>query len=394
MKTALYSTTALAAASILALGASDASAGSHSKMKKASKVKIGVGGYFVSAIGFADNEASFETATGSSFSSTNMYADSEIYFRGNTRLDNGIRVDVIVQLETDQRTANSALDGGSSDGPIDESYLKFTGGFGDVRVGSTKSALFVLKHSSPGEGLYPIGNPRTRDFIVRPGGFNTGPAAISTNVGAGDNMKIVYITPRFSGLRAGVSYQTDNDKSDVLPDRASGNDAQAFDATLSYEDKIGDVSVQADISYVKTMGAHGAGGAALAEAADETQYGVGLVGSVAGWSVGGRYYRSLDAGSKNDATSQTAKAYEVGVRYRSGPWGVSLQYANQKENATRGDAGLEDEVTIWQVGGRYNIGPGISLRGTITSAEYENEATAAVSNNEGWAAVAGIRVGF
>ena len=131
MKKILMSTSALVAAGLM-LAPGDSLA----------KVKIGVGGYFSTTMGVSDNENDFEVnPTGATDQderdSFNMVQDSEIYFRGNTKLDNGTRVDVIIQLETDQANGTD----------IDESYLKFTGAFGDVRIGSTAAATAVEKYS-------------------------------------------------------------------------------------------------------------------------------------------------------------------------------------------------------------------------------------------------------
>ena len=123
MKKSLYMTTALAAAGVLALGATDAVAA-----EKAKKMSIANGGFFKSMIAFAQNDGSFESTTSGTsrthYDAFNIVNDSEIYFKGNTKLDSGVRVDVIVQFETD------AVKGGAT---IDESYVKLTGGFGDIK---------------------------------------------------------------------------------------------------------------------------------------------------------------------------------------------------------------------------------------------------------------------
>ena len=64
----------------------------------------GLGGFFIWAGGVSDSEAHDDQG------SVNMFTDSEIYFRGNTTLDNGIRVDVIVQLETDDINDGGSID--------------------------------------------------------------------------------------------------------------------------------------------------------------------------------------------------------------------------------------------------------------------------------------------
>jgi hypothetical protein len=58
------------------------------------KVKIGVGGFMSATAGFADNDGSFEVEANSGTGQTerdmfNLVMDSEVYFNGNTKLDNG-----------------------------------------------------------------------------------------------------------------------------------------------------------------------------------------------------------------------------------------------------------------------------------------------------------------
>jgi len=194
MKKSLYMTTALAAAGVLALGATDAVAA-----EKAKKMSIANGGFFKSMIAFAQNDGSFESTTSGTsrthYDAFNIVNDSEIYFKGNTKLDSGVRVDVIVQFETD------AVKGGAT---IDESYVKLTGGFGDIRIGTTKAGSFVLKHSSPMPGAINLETPDSNLFVIRPAA--TSSVGTASHIGGGDSMKIVYISPIFSGFRVGGSY--------------------------------------------------------------------------------------------------------------------------------------------------------------------------------------------
>jgi len=148
MRKSLYMTTALAAAGMLAFGATGAVAGSHT----GGKIKIGLGGFLNTYIGFAEQDGSFESTNQNparvGYDSINIKTDSEVYFTGGTKLDNGVGVNVVIQLEGD------AVSGGA----IDETYVKFTGGFGDVRLGATKYASFVLRHGAPGAGAVALGN--------------------------------------------------------------------------------------------------------------------------------------------------------------------------------------------------------------------------------------------
>jgi predicted porin len=378
LKTALYSTTALAAAAAVSFGATDASA----QMKKAERLSIGVGGYFQAAIGFSDNDSAFETATGQNFRAFNQYNESEVYFRGNTRLDNGIRVDVVIQLETDQARANTGT-------VIDESYLRLTGDFGDLRAGSTKSAMFVLSKYAPWAGLYPIGNPTINNFVRNPGpGAYTGfPAGVfGTDSGPNDNMKLTYFTPKWSGFQGGVSYSagsrnTDNPVDTVL-------DGNEITADVAYDGKFGDIGFKADIGYAHTE---------APGSLSKVQWRGGVNVLFAGWTVGGSYSDTDDNATVAGQNSQDATAWDVGIKYGTGPWVVALGYRTGERDATLGTTAAtigEDETRTVHFGANYSIGPGISLRGNIAYIEHEDETTAAAVNNEGWAAFGGVDVRF
>ena len=202
MRKSLYMTTALAAAGLLAFGASDANA----------KVNLKLGGFLVSYVGYAEQDASFESTAGATnrvgYDSFNIVNDTEVYFTGGTKLDNGVNVSVIIQMEGDPS-------GGA--GTIDESYVKLTGGFGDLRLGTTKHASFVLRHGAPGVGMIGLGNPDTNNWIVRPAASSVA-AGQSTHIGGGDQQKIVYITPRMNGFRVGAGY---------TPSTAASNENEA-----------------------------------------------------------------------------------------------------------------------------------------------------------------------
>lgn len=389
MKPILYTTTALAAAGLLTFGAGDAAA-------QAKKLTVSVGGFMKPYMGFADNNSSFETAAGTALSNFNMIVDSEIIFKGKTKLDNGIQVAVQVQLESDQRTANSGGDGGSSDNAIDESYLTVSGGFGEVRVGSTKSATFVLKHRAPMLGAIPADNPAKFDFVIRPGGAggSYGNANASTHIGGSDAMKIVYFTPRFAGFGIGASYRPDNSNSDIVGDNAAATDHSQADVSLTFERKFGDVDVKADVAYWRNFGSTpGVGGAGTSTNTSNWRTGVNI--GFAGFTVGGGYRdsdHSLPPGSTL-VTSSDLTAWDIGASYRSGPWGVAVSYMHTETPSSIAVAG-DDELDNLQIGGSYNIGPGISLLGTLLFLEMDDEGTAPAASNEGWAAIGGIQVRF
>jgi hypothetical protein len=389
MKKSLYMTTALAAASVLALGATDAMAA-----EKAKKMQIKVSGSFKSLVGYSKQSGSFESTASSTartgYDQLNIVNDSEIHFKGTTKLDNGISVSVVIQLEGDQDEAN--LTGGNgNDNAVDESYVKLTGGFGDVRIGSTKAAGFVLKHAAPMAGAIAVESPDSNNFIVRPAALGSNPgrntlsnAHVGTHIGGGDGMKIVYITPKFSGFRVGASFEPSNANTTnpAAVGGTAGTERQTYDIIASYENKLGSVDLKADIGYWEV---HSTAATSIKSWRAGALLGFGAV------TVGASFKDTADLDS--GITAGANEAFAVGAQYATGPFTVGVKYLNVTSPQTTAVNG-DDEVTKVAIGGSYTMGPGVSLVGTIMHVDWDDETTADANNNSGWAAIGGVKVAF
>jgi len=379
MKKVLFSTTALAAASMLAFSASDAQAGSHSKAKPLS---IKVGGFMKAAVGFSEQDGSFESTNSStarvSYDSFNQYNDSEIYFTGSTKLDNGITASVTVQLEADQ------VKNGTQ---IDASYMRLTGGFGDLRLGSGSYASAMLSNKAPWTGAM---NPHGSDYsawIVKPAA-NSLSAVQGTSIGGGDNMKVAWISPTISGLRLGLSYEPSGTNSDKPPAVGGndGTDVQVYDIGLNYATKVGSADVKADVAYFEKHGA---------AASSNATWRMGATVSAGGVTIGGSYMDvdNIDSGRGGLAGSDEETAYDIGAMYATGPFKVSATYLHAEQPLASGTAG-DDEHDKFILGMNYNMGPGVDLQGTLAYVSWEDESTADADNNDGWALVGAVQVTF
>ena len=379
MRKSLYMTTALAAAGMLAFGATGAVAGSHT----GGKIKIGLGGFLNTYIGYAEQDGSFESTASATtrvgYDQINIKTDSEVYFTGGTKLDNGVGVNVVIQLEGDPSGGN---------GTIDESYVKLTGGFGDVRIGSTKFASFVLKHGAPGAGAVALGNPDTNSFIVKPAN-NSVSAVQGTHIGAGDQMKLVYITPKMNGFRVGASYVPSTSNVDTLPavGGTAGTEVQMYDLVASYENKVGGMNLKADVAAFREQGA-------AAASIDGRRFGVTLgFGAV---TIGGSVLNedAVDSGQSILAANPDMDSMDAGISYKmSAATTVAATFFNAKKENASGTAG-EDSVTKYGVGINHSLGSGVTFVGSLANVDFEDESTADADNNDGWLAVAGIKVGF
>ena len=379
MRKSLYMTTALAAAGMLAFGATGAVAGSHT----GGKIKIGLGGFLNTYIGYAEQDGSFESTASATtrvgYDQINIKTDSEVYFTGGTKLDNGVGVNVVIQLEGDPS---------GGDGTIDESYVKLTGGFGDLRIGSTKFASFVLRHGAPGAGAVAMGNPDTNNWIVKPAN-NSLSGAQGTHIGGGDQLKAVYITPKINGFRVGASYVPSTTNADTMPATGgnSGTETQMYDIVGSYENKLGGMNLKADIAAYREQGT-------AANSIDGRRFGITMgFGAV---TVGGSVLNedAVDAGQSTLAANPDMESMDAGITYAMSPaTKIGLTYFNAKKENASGTAG-EDSVTKIGAGINHSLGSGVTFVGSIANVDFEDESTADADNNGGWLAVAGIKVGF
>src|SRR5215470_16141981 len=128
MKKALLGTTALIAGG-LAVGDAYAADG----------VKLSIGGRYMGAAGVLFGEDSdvpgFEDATRNYV----FKQDVEVYFLGETVLDNGLTVGARVELEGQTQSGDQ----------IDAVYAYFSGGFGELRFGDTGEAMTQLCYLVP-----------------------------------------------------------------------------------------------------------------------------------------------------------------------------------------------------------------------------------------------------
>ena len=255
----------------------------------AEKVKLGLGGYFIWAAGVSDSESKMHDAQGA----VNMHTDSEIYFRGNTTLDNGIRFDVIVQLETDDVNTTT----------IDESYLKVGNlkQWGEFRLGSTKQAHFLFRAMGP---------------------------HVSTIVNATNGDLSSYFVPSLTALK-------------------------------------------------------GAG-------------------------IGGHWAEREDDTAMSEVDNR--EGYMAGIGYKTGPWNMALTWLNTTDDQT--DATGEIEHNQYTLGMTYSLGAGVVVGASVFSIDLQDEKlmtqtagadtesadddefVSAAKDNEGWGALAGIRVNF
>lgn len=348
MKNLLIGTTALVAAGTLALPA-----------QSAEKIKMTVGGYFLAFMVGGDQDVD-ETKNLRGFE---IARESEIHFKGSTRLDNGIKVGVEIQLE-----------GENGDDQIDESFIYFEGGFGKVIVGAENSAAYLMHYASPAPAHWAHGLNSPGFRHVDPNGNRVGVPSTNPNLTT-DYEKITYFTPRFSGVQVGLSY---------TPDKTQSVSSYSGFSTEKDEGDQGDI-VEVGINYVQQFGAvklalAATGGWTQLEknkkptrtdrdvGDDQTEYTVGGQISFSGLTIGAGY-RINDNG--NSLPNNDTEHFNIGARYTRGAWGVGIQYAMATAEDFNGTARNDHEYKGLEIGGSYNIGSGVQILGGIQFHEYD-----------------------
>jgi len=374
MKKFLFCTTALAVAGAFALSGEANAA--------AKPLKIGVGGFMAAQMGVGSNSGSFEdNGTADTADDTNkrdsfnQLQDTEIYFTGSTKMDNGTTLSVTVQLEGDQVAAGS----------IDESYMKLTGGFGDIRLGSTTGPVSVLKKTAPYVGFRLDGGD-TNNYISVPANAT---ASSSTNqTTSGDAMKIVYISPVVAGgLRLGVAYTPSLTSTSNAAAAIAGNntsEVQVMEATLSYEAKMGTSDVKLDIGSESTSGN-----------TNDTHrgYRAGINVTAGGITVGGGIAKrdNLNSEKSNTTNTDERNSFDLGIKYATGAYTFGIAMAHGEHDTA---AGASDQVDKWGVGMTYGLSTGVTLAAGYYYADFDDSAEAAADNNDGHALIGQIKVSF
>jgi hypothetical protein len=387
MKKHLMTTTALVAAGVLTFAGS----------AMADRPKLSLNGAVDQIFGVGQDDADFAAANGARVG-FDQHSDTEIHFRGSVKLDNGISITTRTELEGNSQILASG--GGGANGPaangnfddIDENWLRISGGFGQIVLGSQDLAAQRMTTGYLGAWSTGVGLNHafdTGDWVTAPGAGNGHRASTVARVDiSSDAEGVTYFTPRFSGFQLGASY---------MP-------AAREDVNNQRELKTVDTDgVSVGANFVKNMGGIGVGVAVgyatsnegTANLDDAQQWGIGVRLDFGGIRVGMSHVDVEDQGTADNTAANGQKTFEAGVRYTFGPNAVSAQYLSA-ETDSRAAARDNDEVETMWLSYRRTLGPGVSWTLSAIFADYEDGAAvpAAAAENDGNALVTAIRVRF
>jgi hypothetical protein len=326
-------------------------------------IKLSVGGFFNEAY-MATFDDDNEGELGNERNTDGFFNDAEVHFTGDTTLDNGLEVGAHIELE-----------GENDSDQIDEAWVYFSGGFGEVRVGSQDDALAGACLLPPG-GTANFSAFSPNQWGANVDTFANGFPALTSNaacVGVDDKedaQKIVYITPNFGGFQLNVSYTPEGGAEDhvdgvgphigmpVNNDGEARHDFAAY-GTYSYEGDGWGLNAGAGGSFTGHVEQQ------PGPDVDERQFYQGDVNLTFGnFSVGGvfEYYNNLftlDTGDDIDAWVAGG-----GVAYKMDAWTFGAQYSHQLAEVKDGS---DDDFTMDRAvaTANYALGPGIDVDGEV-----------------------------
>jgi predicted porin len=408
MKKILYGTTALVAAG-LAAGQAEAASG----------LKLGITGFYRGAAGMTIGGESVQTAPNSgqgAFGRTNggFRQEIRINFTGETTLDNGLTIGVLVGLN-----GENLIGVGSTTTPVKQSWVDFKGKFGDVRFGEFTGALGQDCVVDPGNVTSNFGiNSPNESFSDGGRGVNStrgnrtvGVApfgSIGTCYGIESRgTKIAYFTPSFGGFTMAVSYAPSGSTRNPGGGYFYGSDIERKNAMnvlsvgADYNHDFGGVALTVGGGGEWALDSYTGFGGSRPSSERPASYQLGFqLGLPGGFAVGasGAYmqnYSQAGYAATNAAPSDDGWIATVGGSYTIDAVSIGLQGLYSKWEVL-GDSG-NDKIWGVSLNSSYALGPGISLEGQVAYQKYDAAFAASYSTPASYDAVeidAGFAINF
>jgi len=380
-------------------------------------LKLDLGGYFRGYGVWTDND---EDAT-NSLRQFDFLRDSEIHFTGETTTDMGLTVGVHTELKVGNESRDSStfstLTTPFYEDPTmtDEAYAYFSGGWGRINLGSEDGAAYLLQVAAPSADSNVDG---LRVYVqgFRSDVWDDGAVNFSSGTGAhpfsGNNMnialgydnadfrqaeRITYLTPKWNGFQAGVSYAAEQDMQDPFggsfgqsQDNVPGLFENLWEASARWDGEFNGFGISLGGGY-SNASAENEGAVGTYASDDLTTWNGGLNVSYQGWSLGGAYKHS-NTGVAGPNTDE--RTWVVGLGWDNGPWHAGASWYNRRFEANAYGMGLTDDLDVerWTFGGGYTFGPGMSFRGSV--AMLNTDTNTAAADVDQWQVAVGTDINF
>jgi hypothetical protein len=363
MKRILLGSTALAGAAAMA-GAAQASDG----------VKLEVGGFFQTVY-----EGVFDKKSGNHFGNhrnlDRFEHNAEVWFKGETTLDNGLTIGAHVELE-----AENAND------QIDKSFVYWSGGFGKVQIGSQDGPIGGYCILPPGA------TANFSAFSPNAWGSNDPVGSNAACVDAlGNSQSILYSTPVFAGFQLLLGYTPSNNAEDYTQTGVNGSGTPSNpDGTAHHS-----FAAYAKYSYAGDgWGVDWAGGGSWQGKFNDTEggndgksstYQTGLNLTFGNFGVGGVMEYFQNGGDDNNAWVAGG-----GISYGVDAWTVGLQGSHGTYDGTGAAQSLVSNpggtrnLNRVILTGNYALGPGVDVDAELGYTWFHDSGDAADNDTDSY----------
>ncbi|MEO5372943.1 MAG: porin [Alphaproteobacteria bacterium] len=387
MKKILYGTTALVAATLVV-----------GPVHAAEPLKVSVSGSMQEWFAVVKNKkAGPNTAVGArDINPIAINADTEVDFKASTKLDNGLTVSAVIEVDTNDNGNNIA---------VDEQWASVAGGFGTVYAGVRQSTNLQLHNEAPDVGIgygdvdIYLRHPTGGGMLSFGGGTATGAKASSdqNNLDGtsferlmNDAPSVGYVSPQFAGFTVAGTYSSSSTSVGAVDQVSNGHNA--WDLSLAYSADLGGVKIGADAGMYRMNGSQ-------TNAVTSLQaYEGGLKIGAGGFTIGGAYMRVMEPAKRNGNAATYAadgSTWNVGASYAFGQAAVSLLYYRENHQGNPLIRG-SDKFETYLLSGKYDLGAGVALKGSGFYGKYKSNEYAGdpLNNNKGYGLVTGLDLTF
>jgi predicted porin len=401
MNKLLLGTTAIVGASLVMAG------GAY-----AAKPKVKVNGGIVVELGGSsqDLEPFQDSAGPSSAGPLRGYAintSSEIHINVSGKTDAGMKWKSRIEFETDANVASQ-----TKESSIDEVWIRFSGSWGQIRLGNEDGAEDLMHIS--GEGATKKAGAggvdgHWDDFVAWREVNKRFAHEPTLTEDSSDATKISYFTPRVGGLQVGVSFTPDTGSAGQAFSTDNGGDFEnSWGIGVQFKKKFGGVKVAAagvvhfgdtenefnSVTFANNAGEllDGTGTVATedSEFEDLRAWMVGAEIGYGGWKLGGAY-QDLGDGGPDAKPGEDSTAWDVGLGYSSGPVILGLSYLHAEVDIP--SKGGEDEGDTVNLGATYMLGGGARVYAEVFWFDTES-AESSGTTNDGYGFIIGAGVKF
>lgn len=295
----------------------------------AAQIDVTVGGHSKNYVGWSDQDDT---------RNFDMLRHSELHINAEGTADNGLVYGFQVEMN---------VDGHDDASTVKESYVYLSSNFGRINLGSEDGANYLLQVAAPSADSNIDG---IRQWINPLNGVG---AIDYANDITGQEEKVTYLSPVFSGFQFGASYTpdvNDLDTSGLSGFNLDNTGGDAWEGAARYEGVFNNVGFAVGAGYTRV---DDDGGLA---AGDIDQWNVGLDLDIGAFGIGAAYTETNDDAADLDT-------WVVGADYTTGPFQFGASYLNS--DVVGGD------VDRYTGGVIYTAAPGLTFRGSVSHIETD-----------------------